>query len=62
MKVIGLVVFVLILAFGALMMIDGIMAALGTGFIPTPFLTVLIGFVFVLSSGLFLNQVRMRKD
>ncbi len=62
MKAIGLVVVVLILAFGALMMIDGIMASLGTGFISTPVLTGLIGFVFILASGLFLKQVRLKKD
>ncbi len=62
MKVTGLVVVVLILAFGALMMIDGIMAAFGTGFMSTPVLTALIGFVFVLASGLFLRQVSMRKE
>ncbi len=62
MKNVGLAVVALILAFGGLMMLDGIMAALGTELIPISILTAMVGFVFVLASGLFLSQVKTNKD
>ncbi len=62
MKNVGLAVVALILAFGGLMMLNGILATLGTELIPISVLTAMVGFVFVLASGLFLSQVKIRKD
>ncbi len=62
MKIFGLAVVVSILAFGALIMLDGVMAAFGTELFPASVLTTLVGFVFVLASGLFVNQVKTKED
>ena len=62
MKTLNLAVVVLITSFGGLTMIDGIMTGIGNELFPLSVFKALVGFIFVLASGLFLKQTQLKEE
>ncbi len=61
-KSLNLAIVVLVTAFGALFMVDGIMTWLGNELFTSSVFTGLVGFLFVIISALSLNQTRTTEE